>query len=277
MIEGVAKGNLFIRDRLNCHNPTTARCVCFAKHLDGGSLISGSLDSSIRIMPTKNPSAARTLIGHVKGVTSIAVLEQAVIMVSAGFDRELLVWSLMGDRPHARLRGHFSPVVQLECDESNTEVISLGSDGTIRVWDMRKMRCLQVLNSHALSSAAGSATVQLRGREVALADAQPEPEDNAGGAEIRFPISSICYDQYNRSLITGNRGLLLWRSSQQGRLAVGSADRPRYHEGAVTCVAYSEEYELLASGDSHSTICVWEVRRNRTPASSDPSLTEFTC
>eukprot|EP00966_Prymnesium_polylepis_P335092 7390448-Prymnesium_polylepis.3 len=88
-------------------------------------------------------------------------------MVSAGFDRELLVWSLAAERPHARMRGHFAPVMQLQLDESNIQVISLAQDETIRVWDMRTMRCIQVLNMHDVASAAPP-TTQLRGRDVAL-------------------------------------------------------------------------------------------------------------
>ncbi|KAL1495263.1 hypothetical protein AB1Y20_017123 [Prymnesium parvum] len=232
-------------------------CVSFAKHHAQGALISGSLDATIRIQPLLQPEAARTLRGHAKGVNCLAVIESAVLMVSAGFERLLLVWNLAAAEPLARLGGHLSPVVQLQIDERNTEVISLDSDGTIRVWDMRVMRCIQVLNSHA-SAMPEASTVHLSGSDVArVADVEAGQQEEQS-TDVR-PASAICLDPFSRNLISGSRGLLCWPSSQSVARQARSADRARYHEGAITSVAVSAACEMAASADALSAICVWRL------------------
>lgn len=117
----VLRSSMLVSEFSNMHSDWVS-CMSFAKHHDLGSLISGSLDSTICLIPLDKLNPRRTLRGHSKGVHAVIVIEQSVLMVSAGHERDIIVWSLAGCEPLSRLKGHLRPVMQLQLDTRNSEV-----------------------------------------------------------------------------------------------------------------------------------------------------------
>jgi WD40 repeat protein len=63
---------------------------------------------------------------------------------SGGIEREISIWNpYSSQRAVATLRGHASSIVQLACDDANFQLISLASDNTLKVWDIRNHQCVQ--------------------------------------------------------------------------------------------------------------------------------------
>eukprot|EP00966_Prymnesium_polylepis_P335091 7390448-Prymnesium_polylepis.2 len=83
-------------------------CLGWARYVDGGAIISASLDAKIRVIPLFSPRADRTLIGHSKGINSFVILERACRHVHcAAFTSCLVLRSRVCHPPH--LPSHPSP------------------------------------------------------------------------------------------------------------------------------------------------------------------------
>lgn len=65
--------------------------------------------------------------------------------MSGGVERQLLVWRADSQRCVGQLAGHGASVVGVHCDDSTRQVLSLATDGVLRVWDLQTHRCLQTL------------------------------------------------------------------------------------------------------------------------------------
>ena len=190
-------------------------------------LLSAGLDAKLKVFDIERQICKRTCVGHRKGLLSFAAVESLSVLVSGGLDRELLVWPYIGaggGSAIASLKGHESSVVQVVSDSAHAQVISLGADHTVRVWDLRKMQCVQLLNTRSELAAAKAA-------ENVDGDDREKPSrgrgDGGGGSgggggggggggtggeegllepadpeELPMPITAIAYDEAENVLVS---------------------------------------------------------------------------
>ena len=59
----------------------------WVKGMQGGSLVSGSLDTTIKLFDHERALCKRTLKGHTKGILSLAAVDSRQLLVSGGLDR----------------------------------------------------------------------------------------------------------------------------------------------------------------------------------------------
>ncbi len=86
-------------------------------------LASGSLDSTILIWDVNTGYKQRELRGHVKGVFSLAYSHEHRFLMSAGSDRDALVWNpMVKSRPIFRLKGHHTSLVGIQIPEGTPQV-----------------------------------------------------------------------------------------------------------------------------------------------------------
>ena len=88
----------------------------------------------------------RSLQGHVKGVFSISFCASFRMLVTAGFEHDLLVWNLNDTRPVQRLVGHKASLIGVGVargDTASPQIVSAATDGCIKVWDFVRWTTLQ--------------------------------------------------------------------------------------------------------------------------------------
>jgi WD40 repeat protein len=179
--------------------------------------LSTGLDAKLKVFDVERQTCKRTCVGHRKGILSFAAVESLAVLVSGGLDRELLVWPYIGaggGRAIASLRGHASSVVQVVSDSEHAQVISLGADHTVRVWDLRKMQCVQLLNTKS-ELAAAKAAENVDGDQQRERPRRGRGDADGGGAggeegllepaepgELPMPITAIAYDEAENVLVS---------------------------------------------------------------------------
>src|SRR5262249_36449199 len=62
-------------------------------------------------------------------------------------DADITVWDPATATGEAKLTGHKGNIVRLELTPDGNALVSVGSDGTIRVWDANKLSEIRVLHS----------------------------------------------------------------------------------------------------------------------------------
>jgi WD40 repeat protein len=97
-------------------------------------------------------------LGHFKGVSCLA-FGGAHVLVSAGYDFDIIAWDLLGvaTRPLFRLIGHRHPLVSVVMIPGMEQCVSVDQGGHFRWWDIRRNssieeadRCLQTFTSSTL-------------------------------------------------------------------------------------------------------------------------------
>jgi len=82
---------------------------------------------------------------HKHGLVSVAYKSSLHMLVTAAAEHKLAVSDSMG-RLLATLSGHVAPVVSMISAPDSSAVVSLDCSNTFKLWDIRKMECIQSLH-----------------------------------------------------------------------------------------------------------------------------------
>ena len=187
---------------------------------DLNAITSCSLDKLICLTDVERRMPTRTLAGHNKSVYAFDWSRQYKFIASCGMDRNILLWNPFSQKPMATLTGHLSSVQDVIIND--TQIITLGVDKQIRIWDIRNHRCIQVLHDKTAY----------------------RPENKIG---------AILYDSDKKCLVTGTLKLKQWplRAREESG---GNA-----HMASISCALFNPDFMEAVSGDFGSVVCVWDV------------------
>lgn len=104
------------------------------------SIVSSSLDTTINIWDTYTEQQTARLIGHSKGVNSVAYNETHRLLISSGFDHDVFIWSPFVSTLLNRLKGHRASLVGCETVQGTHELITADASGIFKLWDLRNFQ-----------------------------------------------------------------------------------------------------------------------------------------
>ncbi|VDC07850.1 unnamed protein product [Peniophora sp. CBMAI 1063] len=94
------------------------------------TLVSGSLDNTVKLWDVGTAQPVRTLFGHIEGVWAVGC--DSMRLASGSHDRTIKVWSREDGRCTSTLVGHSGAVTCLALGED--KIVSGSDDGDVRVW-----------------------------------------------------------------------------------------------------------------------------------------------
>jgi len=116
-------------------------CVNFTK--DGEHLVSGDKEGDIKVWQISSGKCLRKFPkAHTKGVTCVRFNRDGFKVLSASFDCTVRIHGLKSGKTLKTFHGHLSYVNDVIWTPSGSQVISAGSDGSIRVWDSKTAECV---------------------------------------------------------------------------------------------------------------------------------------
>ncbi|KAF7726541.1 hypothetical protein EC973_008672 [Apophysomyces ossiformis] len=107
---------------------------------------SGSYDTTARLWDTDTGECLHVFDGHHSQIYTIAFDGQHVI--TGSLDTNIRIWSAQYGHCIANLRGHTSLVGHLQLHRSLPILVSGGSDGCLRVWDLNTFECKHRISAH---------------------------------------------------------------------------------------------------------------------------------
>ena len=182
------------------------------------TVVSGSLDDSIRVWNIQTGAQLYTLTGHSRGVNTVVVSPTGQILASCSDDDTVKVWDLSEGALLYTLKGHTRDVNAIAIGSSGLLLASGGEDRAIKLWKLDQGILLKTL---------------------------------IGAAGI---IKSIVISPDEKLLISGgfDNQVRLW-SLQQGKMIQALSG----HFNSVNAVAISMDGQLIASAGKDKTIRIW--------------------
>lgn len=113
-------------------------------------LITASQDKLIKIWDVTSGRLLQTLTGHKRGVWSVScTFAQEMLLVSGSADRTVKIWRLSDDFSCIKtFEGHSNSILRVGFINNGLQVVSAGSDGLMKIWDLKRNECLVTLDEH---------------------------------------------------------------------------------------------------------------------------------
>jgi WD40 repeat protein len=166
----------------------------------------------------------RTYKGHARSIFCCAYASTYRLIATGGLDRKLTIWNPYVTKPTWLLEGHHDSIVEVIINELHNQIISLSADKHIRIWDIRRMDCLQTLYDDCLQA----------------------PDDR---------LTAACMDFRSHRLITGGSQIRFWPVDQtQDLMRLSNAPA---HEYGVTALLYSGEFNQFITVDNAGHVKLW--------------------
>ncbi|KIK24627.1 hypothetical protein PISMIDRAFT_678019 [Pisolithus microcarpus 441] len=203
----------------------TSSVLSVAISPDGGKVVSGSDDSTVRVWDAMGGvQFGEPLQGHTSPVNSVAFSHDGKRIVSGSDDSTVRIWDTeKGIQVGSTLEEHTSSINSVAFSPDGKRVVSGSSDTTIVIWDAKK-------------------GVQI-GNQL----------------EERTSIFSVAFSPNGKRIVSGSSDntMRIWdvvKGSQIGGLLQG-------HKSSVFSVAYSPDGRRIASGSADKTVCIWDAER----------------
>lgn len=111
-------------------------------------LATASLDTTVRLWDTVRSEHTHTLRGHSKGVTCLEYCHGVRLVLSAGFDNYIALWDPNAGTSCNQLSGHRCSIAACQViPGSEYEVVSVDFDSVVKLWDVRRLQCMQTFNA----------------------------------------------------------------------------------------------------------------------------------
>jgi len=123
--------------RLSGHR---AECISATFHPLGNVLVSGSMDTNVKIWDLRNKSCVRTLSGHTDGVGSVEYSPDGRWVASASKDGSVKLWDLQAGK---LLHDFVSNTAEISSVKFHPEEFWLATgsvDGVVRYWDLETFK-----------------------------------------------------------------------------------------------------------------------------------------
>jgi len=216
--------------KMNERSWTGKRTCFFKKHSDHitkigyvsdlSSMLSSSLDSTVNVYDLERDQLKRKFTQHQKEVYSFIWCPGSKVIASCGLERDIILWSPYSKSSVGLLTGHTASVLKVQVNKINHQLISLGSDNTVKIWDIRNHKCIQTICMESDSD-----------RQITCLEYLPKQKCLIG-ASNKLKICPI-------------------------KVSCGTIEKS--HDRSIIAALYNSSFHQIVSADEKANLRIWNV------------------
>ncbi|MEM7128776.1 MAG: WD40 repeat domain-containing protein [Chloroflexota bacterium] len=233
-------------------------------HQSAAQLISGSLDSSVRVWQLGFANELTILTEHTSQVFGVAASPTDSLIVSVSSDGAIYTWNTESGQRVGNLAGHSSPALSIAIDPTGQRAVSGYDDGKLLLWDLATSQLEREIIAHDGSVRAveffGDANQVVTGAvdgTVKLWNlGNSTGTETMAQLQFNAEVNSIAVDPSGRFIaLATNTGLIqIWDQSTKAILP------PLTNQTSpVQAIAYSPDGRYLVSGNVDGVVSQWQV------------------
>jgi GTPase SAR1 family protein len=233
---------------------------------DGRTLVSTSVDRTIRFWDWERATLLRTLSGHTQGVNEVAWDPAGRWLASCSYDRTVRIWDLNTGDTIRELHGHSDDVSSVSVAPAGDRLVSASGDKTLRLWRTDTWEEIKVLQGHTDNvyrvtwspKGDGFASCSKDGTAIIWDAVTLEPKWSAVRTGRRSRPSSVSWSPSGRFLcLTSFDGTVaIWMDPRPG--GSPSVDLT-HHSGVARSATFSHDERLLATSSGDDTVRLWRT------------------
>eukprot|EP00505_MAST-04D_sp_SCG-Rhode-Island_P005075 Stramenopile-MAST_4_protein_5075 len=117
---------------------------------DGASIVSGSLDNTVKVWSVESGECVTTFKGHSLRVISVSFSTDGASIVSGSADNTVKVWSVESGECVTTFEGHSYPVMSVSFSPDGASIVSGSLDNTVKVWSVESGECVTTFEGHSV-------------------------------------------------------------------------------------------------------------------------------
>ncbi len=231
---------------------------------DGGQILTGGLDHTVRLWDAASGHELRRFAGHAEPVTSVALSPDGRLGLSGGKDSRAWLWEIASGRKLRHFGEEGGPLVYSVAFAPDQHYVLTGnSDHSARLWDVASGQLLTRFEGYG-DYQVGAVAISPDGRLVLTghSDGTARLWDTASEKEIRgleghsYGITSVAFSRDGRLALTGSLDFTarLWET-ESGR----EVQRFQGHSSGLSSVEFSSDGRFVLTGSWDNTARLWEA------------------
>lgn len=240
---------------------------------DGQLIAAAGYDGEIKLWQTVSGSAAGTLKGHSRFVSSLKFSPNGQHLLSTSYDNTLRLWTIAFNQRlfvwqvvnaktfHVFTNPHSGWVCEADFSPDGQTVASVGEDGTVKLWDTQQGRLLKTLKGHeemtqAIAFSRSGKLLASSGKDKTL-----RVWDVATGNCLRALASpseatALLFGLNDRFWVTAHSdcNIKIWQTGSDRRIGQLTG-----HSDLVNAIALSPNGQFLVSGSEDKTVKIWNL------------------
>ncbi|MEO5357749.1 MAG: AAA family ATPase [Nitrospirae bacterium YQR-1] len=229
---------------------------------DGKFIVSGSLDSTVKLWDAATGSLIRTISGHSNNVTSVSFSPDGKFIVSGSRDDTVKLWDAATGSLIRTISGHSNTVTSVNFSPDGKFIVSGSEDNTVKLWDAATGSLIRTISGH--SNTVTSVSFSPDGKFIVSGsdDKTAKLWDAATGSLIRTisghsnNVTSVSFSPDGKFIVSGSRDntVKLWDAATGSLIRTMSG-----HSIYVTSVSFSSDSKFIVSGSGDSTVKLWDA------------------
>lgn len=258
---------------------------------DDRIIVSGSRDEMIKFWDVETGNLEKTIVGHIDGVYGVSHSPNGDMLASFGVDERINLWNTETGEFINTLIPDYLPllvgstkIVAITYSPDNTTLLSVNTNGTIRVWDLNKLRISNTFET--IQSEVYAVRFSPDGQSLAINGPLNNENtiqiwDISTGNQIATlnghtdRVASLEYSSDGNSLASYSydNTLQIWDINTGIRIQTITG----HNNGIIRSIMYSSDGKTVASFNHRGIMQVWDARTYNMISSTKVNFRSFRC